>query len=108
MYTHSCFRLLIDWDHRKRPELGMIRARLRMLRLLPRSIRILRSSHHWHIVIELLYPLPHIAILFAQLFIGSDPGREAYNFHRVVHWKRTDRLINILFSKKGKLPCSTN
>lgn len=108
--THSTRRLLLDIDRRyswralEKDFMPTLRSRLCSLGIQEERILCERSSSgKWHCIVTLKEPLPHLAILFAQLYCGSDSRRERCNFIRFVHWKRRDRYAQVLFSYKVSL-----
>lgn len=99
--THAPDKLLLDYDNHP-PNFSEITARLRRLGLVPRALYYAPSATvgHWHVVVWLVRPLPLYAVLFAQLWLGSDPERERNGFVRALHYGRRDKYVQILFEDK--------
>lgn len=102
--THRRDRLLLDFDKRP-PTFVRLASGLARLGLTPVALYYApsQSRGHWHVVVHLAEPLTDLGVIFAQLWLGSDPERERNNFLRVEHWGRTDPLAQVLFDRKVSL-----
>lgn len=101
-YVHDGRTLMVDCD-RKRIYFPVIARKLRELQIRPYMVSYEQSSSvdHWHIVIRCRGQIFHpLASIFVQLYLGSDAQRERFNFIRAYHHKRTDPLVQVLFSRK--------
>jgi hypothetical protein len=104
--VHDGKTALIDFDVPYSTHRSMVRRTvgrsLRRLNVEYSTIRIFQSSSgRCHVVVNLRERHDDFAILFIQLFCGSDPEREACNFIRFQY--RTDAHSQILFGKKISL-----
>jgi hypothetical protein len=98
-YYHTGRRLLLDFDG-PAPSYVVLCKRLGQLHLKPLAVCYMRSTHHWHVIVELGEYLTIPECLFAQLFCGSDPPREAWGFIRYHEYRRRDKFVQVLFDKK--------
>lgn len=103
-YLHRNDRLLIDCD-RLVPSLVMLWKRLRELKITPTQVSYERSFHarHWHITVGLPFRLPDLGIFFCQLYCGSDPIRERWNFLRSTLYRDRTSTVQVLFDRKETL-----
>ncbi len=101
--VHRADKLLLDFDGPPPPFPALLSG-LFHLGLTPRALYYApsHSRGHWHVVIYLCAPLPLLATLFCQLWLGSDAERERNNFVRAYHFGRKDKYVQILFNQKVK------
>jgi hypothetical protein len=93
-------RTLTDHDTKKAPSLSLVWRIARLCQIRPRVIRIDRTRHGWHMVIEWDRNFTPWQIVALQCVLGSDRRREAYNLARVFSGKSRNRRWNLLFSEK--------
>lgn len=96
-YLHRPDQLLLDYD-RLPPAYPTLCRNLAAIGLRPRSISYQKSSHHWHVVISLTRKLETGAVFFAQLYLGSDRHREAWNFERYLNGGN-DKYVQFLYDE---------
>lgn len=96
-------RIMLDIDQRKAPQYWPIFARLRHLNLSPEYLRIDRTRHGWHVIVQLKEKLSPAVTVALQCILGSDLKREQWNLFRVMSGKaeRNNRW-NMLFEERLK------
>lgn len=98
--AHDGKTIMIDIDSVIRPDGRKVRSiAINDLNLPCRRVEVSCShSGNWHVIVRLNEKIDDFAILFAQLYLGSDRKREALNFQRFLY--RRDPYSNILFDHK--------
>ena len=100
--THRRTLLLLDFDG-PAPPFPLLAEGLARLGCEPLAVCYApsHSRGHWHVMVELQRALPSdAAVIFCQLWLGSDRERERCNYIRVMLWGRSDPLAQVLFSRK--------
>jgi hypothetical protein len=99
----------LDWDHRRKPDLGVISAKLERAGYVWTDVTVRRSpsGKGWHVILD-VEPRPRspVEVVALQAILGGDPWREAMQMNRARAFAKVPRWMrdawNVLYQSDSR------